>query len=76
MNSQLCDLALSVPVLEIVKDGPEVLADVEAVRVADRDGGVGDFGGGHGESCDGHSLRKVIPVGERVANLQMKIHLL
>ena len=66
-------MPLSVPVLEVVIDSPDIFADIKAARVADRDGGVGDLGGGHGKSRDGHPLRKVIPVVEGAANLQIEI---
>ena len=65
--------SLFFPVLKIVKNGLDVLADIKAVWVADRNGRVGDFGGGHGEGRDSHPLRKVVPVGERAADLQIRI---
>ena len=66
---------INLPVLKVVIDSPHVFANIESVRIADRDGGVGDFSCGHGESRDGHPLRIIIPVGQRAGDLQMWIHL-
>ena len=41
-------------VLIVVKDGPQVLAGVVLVPLADGDGRVGEVRGGRGEGNDGH----------------------
>ena len=50
--------------LKVVEHGPDVLADVVAIWVADGDGGVGHLPGRLGERLDGHLLRVVSPIFE------------
>ena len=62
-------LGCSFPELEIVIDGPDVFADIEAIWVAHCYSRVGDFGSGQGKSHDINTLRKVFPVVEGAVHL-------